>query len=1139
MRVVLITVSAVLFAATGLAQNVGVGVASPQERLDVSGRLRLSSNNTAGAPTGGAGTIRWNATVNAFQGYVGAPVNDWVSFGSPAGLLSQTLPSGQVFVGNASNIATGVALSGDAAITNAGVLTIGTGAVTTGKILNGTILDEDVNASAAIARTKLASGTANALVVNNGSGVMTGLAPGANGNILTSDGTQWQSANPGTLFIRNQNAATQPTSDFWISGTGRAGTSFQSPVYTRADAGTVSIRPNTDAVTAIQLQNAAGTSILNVDATNQRVGIGTVAPEERLQVDGNVLLSRGGTKTLRVQSANAGNQGDTLRVVSGSAASTGGARSGGSLLLEAGNAYTHTDNTVRGGNLVLRSGGNRYPNPSQGSQWGDIVFESARNVSSSSNSSSVERMRIQGPSGNVGINVAAPTQRLDIDGQVRIRGGVPGAGKVLTSDANGVGAWTDPTVGTVTNVTGTAPIAVANNTVAPVISLNDLGVTTAKVANNAVTNDKLRQSAGFSVIGRSGTGTGNVADIVAGTNGVLRRDGAGDLGFGTLVTGNIGDAQITNAKLADNAVTNAKVSDVAWGKITGAPSFITGNQTITLSGDVTGSGTTAITATIANDAVTSAKIADGTIVNADIANGTINLTQKVTGVLPIANGGTNSSTTLNNNRVMVSSGGAIVENAALTANLPVYATASGLTTTAPNDGVQGYWTRDNTNSRLYNTTLGDNVGIGVAAPNHALQVSRDVTIPQLSLYNPGNATDKIAGMRMGTESGWNIQLRTQQDKDWLQLADASGTTVTQSWNGVRYYPGSSSSNNVNTGYISGDGTNIGIGTETPVNKLQVNGNGRFGTSGNNYVYLGSGATTGNGGLEIFTSSNVAFIRYHDPAVAWRDLALNDAGGNVGVGTSGPAEKLDVTGSIRASSIVYWGANGGRTESRDNAGLQGDAGAKSGFFETESPANYYSGASSWQHLLDVRHNNPANNYAMQFAGSFFDQRLFFRKTNNNAAQAWREIDAQVGFMAKKNAAVSQGHATWLVHLFGEVDFNDGSGYDVSNGRFTVPAGQAGVYQFNAHVLSHTSTDRDPRAILSFWVNGAERARVVDDRFNNATWRMRGLNGSVTLKLNPGDYVEVRTYWETNNNSGVTWNSAGVEGHFSGHKVYGTN
>src|SRR5262249_25806099 len=38
-------------------------------------------------------------------------------------------------------------------------------------------------------------------------------------------------------------------------------------------------------------------------------------------------------------------------------------------------------------------------------------------------------------------------------------------------------------------------------------------------------------------------------------------------------------------------------------------SYLTGNQTITLSGDVTGSGATAITATIANNAVTNAKLA--------------------------------------------------------------------------------------------------------------------------------------------------------------------------------------------------------------------------------------------------------------------------------------------------------------------------------------------------------------------------------------------------------------------------------------------------------------------------------------------------------------------------------------------------
>lgn len=54
---------------------------------------------------------------------------------------------------------------------------------------------------------------------------------------------------------------------------------------------------------------------------------------------------------------------------------------------------------------------------------------------------------------------------------------------------------------------------------------------------------------------------------------------------------------------------NADITDVAWAKITGAPAFITGNQTITLSGDISGSGTTAITTTIGALKVTNAMLA--------------------------------------------------------------------------------------------------------------------------------------------------------------------------------------------------------------------------------------------------------------------------------------------------------------------------------------------------------------------------------------------------------------------------------------------------------------------------------------------------------------------------------------------------
>ena len=51
-----------------------------------------------------------------------------------------------------------------------------------------------------------------------------------------------------------------------------------------------------------------------------------------------------------------------------------------------------------------------------------------------------ERIRITS-AGNVGIGTTAPSQALDIDGQIRIRGGNPRAGRVLTSSLNGTAAW--------------------------------------------------------------------------------------------------------------------------------------------------------------------------------------------------------------------------------------------------------------------------------------------------------------------------------------------------------------------------------------------------------------------------------------------------------------------------------------------------------------------------------------------------------------------------------------------------------------------------------------------------------------------------------------------------------------------------
>ena len=44
-------------------------------------------------------------------------------------------------------------------------------------------------------------------------------------------------------------------------------------------------------------------------------------------------------------------------------------------------------------------------------------------------------------SGNIGIGVSDPDAKLEVNGQIKITGGTPGAAKVLTSDANGLATW--------------------------------------------------------------------------------------------------------------------------------------------------------------------------------------------------------------------------------------------------------------------------------------------------------------------------------------------------------------------------------------------------------------------------------------------------------------------------------------------------------------------------------------------------------------------------------------------------------------------------------------------------------------------------------------------------------------------------
>lgn len=77
---------------------------------------------------------------------------------------------------------------------------------------------------------------------------------------------------------------------------------------------------------------------------------------------------------------------------------------------------------------------------------------------------------------------------------------------------------------------------------------------TAGIADNAVSDGKLRDSAALSVIGRGANSTGDPADISASAaSGAVLRESGSALGFGTVATAGIADDAVTDGKIRNSA----------------------------------------------------------------------------------------------------------------------------------------------------------------------------------------------------------------------------------------------------------------------------------------------------------------------------------------------------------------------------------------------------------------------------------------------------------------------------------------------------------------------------------------------------------------------------------------------------------
>lgn len=142
----------------------------------------LAGGGTTGAVTLTLGTVTASkALVSDGSGYLAASATTATELGYVSGVTSAiqtqlnakqttTLTNGNFLVGNGSNAATSVTPTGDVTFDNTGAFAIGASKVTSSMIVDGTIVNADVNSSAAIAVSKLAAVTASKALASDSSG---------------------------------------------------------------------------------------------------------------------------------------------------------------------------------------------------------------------------------------------------------------------------------------------------------------------------------------------------------------------------------------------------------------------------------------------------------------------------------------------------------------------------------------------------------------------------------------------------------------------------------------------------------------------------------------------------------------------------------------------------------------------------------------------------------------------------------------------------------------------------------------------------------------------------------------------------------------------------------------------------------
>ncbi len=548
----------------------------------------------------------------------------------------------------------------------------------------------------------------------------------------------------------------------------------------------------------------------------------------------------------------------------------------------------------------------------------------------------VESMRIDSSS-NVGIGISTPGSKLDVKGTLRLSGSTSGYVGLAPASAAGSTTYTLPS---------------ADGTNGQALTTNGSGTLSwATAASGTVTSVAMTVPAFLSVTGSPITSSGTLAVSLSGTALPIANGGTGQTTANAAL-----NALLPSQTGNGNKYLQTNGTDTSWDAVSLSTADITG----TLGTGNGGTGLTAFTLNGVVYATSTSALATGNALQFDGTNLLVGTTTSVynnTGrscielngstdsLIAFKSGGTSSGYLVGGSATLslYAAGASTVLTFGTNGQERLRIDASGNVGIGVSAG-QKFHVENNANSstwmKVSNTNANSGAAAGVLFANNtgdlgAISLLSSGNSPSNGLFlrslstnllvfgtnnNPHVYLDSSGNLGIGTSSPVSKLDILGSSTPYIRVRDATGALnigIDTASSNVAFF---NSKNSMK--FLVADGSiqavtvdssgNVGIGTTSPSQKLEVSGAIRATITPSNSVQasllLANSGTTSAANLQLNTSGGLAIWNYQNGGVGWFNSATIDTSGNVGIGTTSPAVKLDVVGASAGATVSQFTSN---------------------------------------------------------------------------------------------------------------------------------------------------------------------------------------------------------------------------------------